>query len=298
VSYGLVVRSDANAAQISCPFAYIASTRVSSLAERTGAKLIWRPVLLGAIYRATSAPQGASGSASDVFNPTKKAVTARSMQRTLKRYQITYNPPTHHPRKTVNALRLIYYVQAEEREVLSRALFKAYWVEGRDISDAQELLKVAEESGIKNTEDLTEEVFNDPEARKSLEQATKDAIDRGAFGVPGFWLSKERWTDFSGESRQGRFYWGQDRMHFVETSLLAQRRGGAGWSEVSGLRTLMPRCISSNRLSNKVRVEFWYDLSSPWAFLGWAQLSRLQRTFGPRLEIVMKPFLLGILFRE
>ena len=70
---------------ISCPFAYIASTRIKALAERTNARLIYRPVLLGAIYRATAAPQGAAGSASDVFNPTKKAVAAQSMQRTLKR---------------------------------------------------------------------------------------------------------------------------------------------------------------------------------------------------------------------
>lgn len=71
---------------ISCPFAYIASTRVRALAERTNAALVYRPVLLGAIYRATSAPQGAAGSASDVFNPTKKKVAGQSMQRTLKRY--------------------------------------------------------------------------------------------------------------------------------------------------------------------------------------------------------------------
>ena len=70
---------------ISCPFAYIASTRVKALAERTNARLIYRPVLLGAIYRATAAPQGAAGSASDVFNPTKKAVTAQSMERTINR---------------------------------------------------------------------------------------------------------------------------------------------------------------------------------------------------------------------
>lgn len=70
---------------ISCPFAYIASTRVKALAERTNAELSYRPVLLGAIYRATAAPQGAAGSASDVFNSTKKAVTAQSMQRTINR---------------------------------------------------------------------------------------------------------------------------------------------------------------------------------------------------------------------
>lgn len=161
----------------------------------------------------------------------------------------------------------------------------------------KELLKIAKNSGIKSAETLTEAAFEDSNARKALEQATAEAIDRGAFGVPGFWIPEEVWTDFSGAKHRGRFYWGQDRMHFVEASLIALKKGGR-WSDVPGLKSLMPRCIGTDKPARKMRVEFWYDFSSPWAFLGWTQLERLQRTFGGDLEILMKPFLLGILFRE
>ncbi|KAF2107276.1 DSBA-like thioredoxin domain-containing protein [Lophiotrema nucula] len=282
---------------ISCPFAYIASTRVQALAQRTNATITWRPVLLGAIYRATSAPQGAAGSASDVFNPTKRAVTARSMQRTLKRYNITYNPPPQHPRKTVNALRLLHALDGTDRVELTKRLFEAYWVEGRDVSDDQVLLRIVKESGISQGSSITTEVFKDAPARKALEEATQDAIDRGAFGVPGFWIPEAAWTDFSGQHHKGRFFWGQDRMHFVEATLLALPRNH-DWSLVPALRSLLPRCVKDNELKAKVKLEFWYDFSSPWAFLGYTQLDRLQRTFGANLEIVKKPFLLGILFRE
>jgi hypothetical protein len=115
--------------------------------------------------------------------------------------------------------------------------------------------------------------------------------------VPGFWVPEEKWVDASGDEHTGRYYWGQDRMHFVEAALVALRNGG-DWTTVPSLRSLIPRCMKSNRLSGKVKVEFWYDFSSPWAYLGWTQLQRLQRTFGEDLEVVMKPFLLGILFRE
>jgi 2-hydroxychromene-2-carboxylate isomerase len=149
---------------ISCPFAYIASTRISSLAHRTSAQLSYRPVLLGAIYRATSAPQGAGGSASDVYNPTKRAVTARSMARTLKRYRIRYDPPPQHPRKSVNALRLLYCVpDGEERRVLSEKLFEAYWVTRRDVTDVHVLLAIARESGIRTA--LSLESFADARAQ-------------------------------------------------------------------------------------------------------------------------------------
>ncbi|KAF2023637.1 thioredoxin-like protein [Setomelanomma holmii] len=283
---------------ISCPFAYIASTRVRALAQRTNATLIYRPVLLGAIYRATSAPQGAGGSASDVFNPTKRAVGQQSMSRTLKRYRIRYNPPPQHPRKTVNALRLLYGVpDGEERRVLSEKLFEAYWVTGRDVNDDGVLLDIFRESGIASAGRLSVDSFKDVGARKELEKATAEAIERGAFGVPGFWIKDAVWTDVNGREKKGRFFWGQDRMHFVEATLLSIPKKD-GWKDVEGLKSLMPRCMPNNEVHGKVKLEFWYDFSSPWAFLGYTQLARLQRMFGPELEIVLKPFLLGILFRE
>ena len=219
------------------------------------------------------------------------------MQRTLRRYNIKYNPPPQHPRKTVNALRLLYAVDGEERSVLSKILFKAYWIDGRDISDDEELLKILHESGIASAKKLSQETFGDIHARNRLEKATTNAIERGAFGVPGFWIPRERWVDVTGETKEGRFYWGQDRMHFVEASLLAQRNGDR-WEKVLGLKSLMPRCVPNRKINTRIRLEFWYDFSSPWAFLGWTQLERLKRTFGHNLDIVMKPFLLGILFRE
>lgn len=201
----------------------------------------------------------------------------------------------------MNALRVLYCVdeEGEERRVLSEKLFRAYWVEGRDVSDDGVLLKIAAESGVKarGGRELGRWCFADENARKELQIATGEAIERGAFGVPGFWLPQEKWMGADGQKRVGRFYWGQDRMHFLEASLLALKKGGA-WKDVVNLKRLMPRCVHENQVKGEVKVEFWYDFSSPWAFLGWTQLARMKRAFEGNLEIVMKPFLLGILFRE
>src|ERR1700744_653381 len=109
------------------------TSRVEALARRTDVELIWSPVLLGAIYRETAAPQGAAGSASDVFNPTKKAISSRAFNRTLKRYNIPLKQPATHPRRTPDALRLIYSVPNSERPALTHALFKAYWQDDKDV---------------------------------------------------------------------------------------------------------------------------------------------------------------------
>jgi len=283
---------------ISCPFAYIASTRIRALATRTNTRLIYRPVLLGAIYRATAAPQGAAGSASDVFNAAKKRVASASMARTLKRYQIAYSPPPQHPRKTVDALRLLYALEdGEQRENVTNALFRAYWVEGRDVADKKVLLEIAAGCGVRG---LSVAVFGDEAARRELSVATEEAIQRGAFGVPGFWIPMR--------DGGGRFFWGQDRMQFVEATLRAMASASSKseaaltWGHVQDcrLQSLLPRCTSSNVIPDgtAVKLQFWFDFSSPWAFLGYTQLARLQCTFGPRLQIELKPFLLGILFRE
>ena len=141
-----------------------------------------------------------------------------------------------------------------------------------------------------------------PEQRKQLEEATDLALQRGVFGVPAFWIPNEIWKDSNGKEQKGRLYWGQDRMHFVEGVIMALNEGKNGDSlgQVSRpLRNLIPRCKRSPiPTGEEVKLEFWYDFSSPWAYLGWTQLPSLQRQFGSQLQIDMKPFLLGILFRE
>ena len=259
--------------------------------------------MLGAIYRATNAPQGAAGSASDVFNPTKKNITSRAFQRTLKRYDIAYHEPPQHPVKTTAPLRLLYFVDASERPKLTHALFRAYWVEGKNVNDRATLIDAVKWSGIARSDDIVKAVesgdFEGRQERQELETATDDAVQRGAPGVPSFWIPDELWTDRKGKRRRGRLYWGQDRMQFVEAVLMA----GGDEQKLSAisqpLRSLEPRCTKRSIPQNEeVRLEFWCDFSSPWAFLGWTQLARLQRLFGDKLKIEMKPFLLGILFRE
>ncbi|KEF62396.1 uncharacterized protein A1O9_00368 [Exophiala aquamarina CBS 119918] len=280
---------------ISCPFAYIASLRLPAFQRRhPNLAINYRPVLLGALYRATSAPQGAAGSASDVFNATKRAVTSAGFTRTLRRLGVEYKQPPRHPLKTTKALRLLYCLEGPERAALTGSLYRAYWVDGRDVSDLKELGSLVQECqglgpGTKTRllDLLQTGRFEATEQRKALEETTDLALQRGAFGVPAFWVQEE-----------GRLYWGQDRLQFVDKALFAMEEE----RQEPVLEALVPRYAPLDRRQipegEEMKLEFWYDFSSPWAFLGWTQLARLQRIFGPRLRIDMKPFLLGILFRE
>jgi 2-hydroxychromene-2-carboxylate isomerase len=47
---------------------------------------------------------------------------------------------------------------------------------------------------------------NDPAVKDALKKNTSDAVQRGVFGAPTFFVN-------------GEMYWGQDRLHFVEAAL-------------------------------------------------------------------------------
>ena len=183
----------------------------------------------------------------------------------------------------------------EERPALTRALYRAYWVHDQDITDKEVLLDVASKSGIPCASRLSKSLFDDKDAQDALRRETAKVIARGAPGLPSFWIAEEKCVGADGKARHGRLYWGQDRMHFVEAALLSLRHDGDS-TRVPDLVNLQPRCLRGPPRGQK-RVEFWYDFSSPWAFLGWTQLDRLKRQFGSDVEIIMKPILLGALFK-
>ena len=59
----------------SCPYAYLANTQVEALCERTGAELVWRPMLLGGVFRAIGRADG------PVLSPAKARLNVLDMHR-------------------------------------------------------------------------------------------------------------------------------------------------------------------------------------------------------------------------
>lgn len=113
---------------IQCPFAYLASERISDLARFQGADIVWTPVLLGGLYDLTAAEQGKGGSASDVMPPAKKAMVSSDFAREISRYKVPLKFHPNHPLRTVDAGRLLCAFPPQYHTQLAQALFRAYWV--------------------------------------------------------------------------------------------------------------------------------------------------------------------------
>ena len=171
---------------IVCPYAYLASTQIEAIAARYDAEVRWHPVLLGGIFRAVGTDQ--------VPMQNMSAPRARhnilDLERWADLFQCPLNFPAEHPRRTVETMRLLVAAPMVQRPRLTDRLYRAYWVDGDDLSDRHVLASIAAEFGI------DPEVIDSSVARDGLFQTTQAAVEHGAFGVPAYHVN-------------GQFFWGK-----------------------------------------------------------------------------------------
>jgi len=250
-----------------CPYAYLASTQVEALARRCGVALRWQPVLLGGLLRATGAPDDPN----QTMSAAKRRIMALDRARTAALLGVPLAEPPEHPRRTVDAMRLVLAVpDGPARAALAHELFAAYWVRGDDVADRRVLGELAVRHG------LPADAYARPELREGLRAATDAAAAQGAFGVPSFVVG-------------GRLWWGQDRMGLVERAL-----GGEPPPLVPAGRTVATDAAGPTR--PLTRLALFHDFSSPFSYLAATQIERLAAARGVAVEWV--PILLGALFRE
>lgn len=195
----------------SCPYAYLASTQIEALCARTGAELDARPMLLGGVFRARAVPQKLF----TAISPAKARHNALDLVRWAQRFGVPYAMPAGHPFRTVDALRALLVVGAPFLP-LAHAFFRAYWVEGRDLADHAVIADVLAAQGHDAAAVLAR--IDEPAIKDELRARTDEAIARGIFGAPAFFVGDQ-------------LFWGQDRLDDVERAL-----GGRGPSDRGALR--------------------------------------------------------------
>ncbi len=220
----------------SCPYAYLASTQLERIEERTGATAVIKPMLLGGVFRANEVPQNLFAS----LGPAKSRHNALDLQRHADLWNVPYKMPAGHPFRTVEALRCLL-VLGEPYHDLMHAFYKAYWVQGRDIGKADVLIDILESHGHDGPAVL--EATRSQNIKDDLRTRTDEAIGLGMFGAPGFMVEDE-------------FFWGQDRIEEVVEAL-----GG--------------KPLPSPDMTPSVPVEFYFDFSSPFACLGFQKVEAI-----------------------
>jgi 2-hydroxychromene-2-carboxylate isomerase len=190
----------------SSPWTYLAFARVHGVAERTGATIEWRPILVGGVFNAVNQGLYERRAKPD---PRQAKYSAKDMQdwARLAGVKITW-PPSVFPVNSVAAMRGAFHALDEGLLVpYAKGIFEAYWGRNEDISNRAVLRACAEEAGLDGERYLA--ALDDPENKARLREATDEVIARGGFGSP---------TMFIGDD----MYFGNDRLPLVEAALQAQ----------------------------------------------------------------------------
>jgi 2-hydroxychromene-2-carboxylate isomerase len=183
------------------PYSYLADSRLEALAERTGAELRYRPMLLGAVFKAT-------GNSSPMANPcqAKRSYAALELQRWVAHLGVPFRGNPHFP---INTLLLMRSAVAAQRagvfEPFHRAVYPSFWAEGENLGEPEVLSRVLEKAGL-DTRALLE-AAGAPDVKAELRANTEEAVARGAFGAPTFFVGDQ-------------MFFGNDRLDFVERALL------------------------------------------------------------------------------
>jgi len=183
--------------EFSSPYGYIASQLADDFEKRVGRPLRWRPFLLGPVFRITGQPPL-------VEIPMKGEYSKRDFLRSARMHKVPYRHPAKFPIGTVAAMRAFYWLDDQDparSRALAKALYRAFFVDGIDISAAQTVVGIAKSLGV--DEAALSAALEDHALKERAKKEVDDAIAANVFGSPFFIID-------------GEPFWGVDRMPMLE----------------------------------------------------------------------------------
>ncbi|WP_342726771.1 2-hydroxychromene-2-carboxylate isomerase [Bradyrhizobium sp. B097] len=192
------------------PNAYLAELALPGIERRTGVKFDYIPVLLGGVYKATG-NMSPGESLRGIKN--KPEYNALETERFLRRHNVTKF--AMNPFFPVNTLALMRGAVAAQFEGVFESYFRAaythMWVEPKKMDDPQVFREAFLSSGI-DIDRLIARAQQD-DVKKKLIDNTSDAVARGSFGSPTFYVGNE-------------IFFGKDKVREVEEEIVAQLAAG------------------------------------------------------------------------
>lgn len=182
------------------PYSYLAYHQLPKIAKARNAQIIWKPMLLGGVFQAT-------GNHSPAEIPAKGRHSLVDLERWADAFAV---PIKHNPDFPINTLVLMrgaIGMQMRSDEIFQHYLsvvFSAMFEKPRNLNLAAEIQSILVEGDFDPVDFMA--LANRPEVKEKLKQNTAEAVARGVFGAPTFFVGDQ-------------MYWGQDRLHFVDQAL-------------------------------------------------------------------------------
>ena len=181
------------------PYSYLAATQVLGLAERTGASVRWRPLYLPGVMKAT-------GNSGPTAVAAKAIYSFKDCNDWAKHYGLPeLRIPDDFPFIAVLADRCAVDAEGQGKLIpYVLAMFKKIWADGADCNDQAIVRAVLAQVGL--DPEATIARAGTEEIKAVLRKNTDEAVEKGAYGVPTFFVD-------------GEMFVGNDRLMFVEQAL-------------------------------------------------------------------------------
>ena len=179
---------------------YVAYKRLPAMAEAAGATVRWKPVFLGGIFKAV-------GNIGPATVAAKGRWMIEDLQRICDRHGIAFSVNPKFPLNTIMILRGAIAVERLDVEMLKPymdLMFEGSWATGKDLSDPEVVMTMLAGAGLP-ARDIAA-LVQDQSVKDALRTNTEEAVERGAFGAPTFFVN-------------GQMHWGQDRLDDVIMAL-------------------------------------------------------------------------------
>lgn len=179
--------------ELASTYSYLSALRIEPLAEAAGCDVVWRPFLLGPIFKA-------QGWATSPFNlyPAKGRYMVRDIERIAAARGRTFRLPATFPAASLLASRLVIAAEEAVRPAVTKAIYVAEFEAGADIADRPMLETVLGDCRFDATAMLAR--ADSAEVKAELRANTETAMTRGLFGAPTF------------VTADGELFWGDDRL--------------------------------------------------------------------------------------
>lgn len=190
---------------LSSPWTYLAFHNLGGVLARTGASVVFRPILVGG-----------------VFNAVNPAVYAAREQPDNRRLQHSWKalrdwaalagvemnfPSPYHPAKSIHAMRFACALEQDQDALqrFSRAAFASYFGAQENLDDPEILMQAANAAGLDGTALRMASANDDVKGR--LRMNTDELIERGGYGSPTMFVNGDD------------MYFGNDQLPLVEAAL-------------------------------------------------------------------------------
>ena len=184
---------------VGSPTAYLAYHRLAQIKNIYDFDLQFIPILLGGVFKST-------GNSSPAMIPAKGQYMGKfDLPRFAKLYGIPLNLNPHFPINTLTLMRGAVF--AQQNDILGRyldAVFESIWVHKKNLGLLDEVIATLEAADLNGQEIV--EATKVQDIKDVLIASTDDAIKRGVFGAPTFFVDDE-------------MFFGQDRIQFIEVML-------------------------------------------------------------------------------